>query len=143
MMIARRTAISLCLMLAACSSDPDLPTPVYVPPSPPTENAIALNVETVAGQAKLASPLQVSDVRPTEHGPGRYYVCVREANPPPDSRPRYYAVFFENDTYKGDRLSVMIDQCEAQTFRTLPASTPATPATNVKRGRRKVDRGSK
>ena len=75
-----------------------------------------MNVPAVAAQAKLVGVLQVSDVRQTDHGPGNYFVCLREANPPPDKRPRYYAVFFDNDTYndtyKGDRLSVITDNCE-------------------------------
>jgi hypothetical protein len=61
---------------------------------------------------------------------------VREANPPPpDKRPRYYAVFFDNNTYKGDRLSVMIDDCEKQTYGPVPAPAPPPPTAKPSRKR--------
>jgi hypothetical protein len=135
MMMMRRPAILLSLMLAACSSDPGLPASTYkpyVPPSPPTAQAVVASVSSIAPGTKLAGPLEISDVRPADHGPGSYFVCVKEANPPPDKRPRYYAVFFDNDTYKGDRLSVIMDQCETQTFKPLlPTAAPAVPAPTV------------
>jgi hypothetical protein len=124
-MIVRRPGILLTLMLTACSSDFSSAPPDYVAPSPPTEQIIATSVSGVAAAAKLVGPLQVSDVRPADHGgPGGYFVCIRETNPPPDKRPHYYAIFFDNDTYKGDRQSVIMDQCETQTFRPLPAPAP-------------------
>jgi hypothetical protein len=86
MMITRRPAILLSLMLAACSSDPSIPALTYVPPSPPTQSAIVAVATTAAAEAKLAAPQQISAVRPTDHGPGQYFICLREANPPPDKR---------------------------------------------------------
>jgi hypothetical protein len=78
---------------------------------------MTLGATLAAAEAKLIAPLQISAVRPTDHGgPGSYYVCVREATPPPDQRQRYYAAFFDNDTYKGSRLSVIMDGCETQMF---------------------------
>jgi hypothetical protein len=136
MIIMRRPAILLLsLILAACSSDPGLPAATYVPyapPSPPTQNAIVLVATTAAAEAKLAAPLQISAVRQTDHGPGQYFICLREANPPPDKRQRYYSVFFDNDTYKGSRLSVIMDECEKQTFTPLPTAAPTIPAANAK-----------
>jgi hypothetical protein len=77
--------------------------------------------------AKMIAPFEISDVRPADHGgPGAYYVCLREANPPPEKRRRYYAIFFDGDAPKGFRLSVIMDECEKQTFNPLPAG-PATP----------------
>ena len=102
----------LSLMLAACSSDPSLPASTYVPPSPPTQNAIVTVATAAAAEAKLAAPLQISAVRQTDHGPGQYFICLREANPPSDKRQRYYSVSFDNDTSKGSRLSVIMDECE-------------------------------
>src|SRR5271166_5977931 len=68
--------ILLSLMLVACSSNPNSPTtPVYVPPSPPTEGAVVQSANSLAAEAKLIGPLQIYAVRPTEHGPGRYFVC--------------------------------------------------------------------
>ena len=138
MIVTRAPAILLLsLPLGACSSGPDLPKPVYVPPSPPTEQAIVMSVPAIAGTARLSSPLQISDVRPADRGgPGSFYVCVRETNPPPNGRPRYYAVFFDNDEYKGDRMSVIMDQCETQTYRALPA--PAPPPAPTKPSRKQL-----
>jgi hypothetical protein len=142
MIKARCPVILLSLMLGACSSnEPPLPEWTYVPPSPPTEKAIVDVIPMVASETKLASPLQISDVRPADHGgPGGYYVCLREANPPPDTRQRYYAVFFDNEIFKGERLSVIMDQCETQTFRPLPAAAPPPSATNAKTARHKAAR---
>jgi hypothetical protein len=147
MMITRRPAILLLLlslMLAACSSDPGLPAstyPPYVPPSPPTQNAIVAPATGAAAEAKLAAPLQISAVRQTDHGPGHYFICLREANPPPDKRQRYYSVFFDNDTYKGSRLSVIMDECETQAFSPLlPTAAPTIPAANAKPARQKAAR---
>ena len=135
-------AILLSLMLAACSSDPSLPAATYVPPSPPTQNAIVPVVAAAAADAKLAAPLQISAVRQTDHGPGQYFICLREANPPSDKRQRYYSVFFDNDTYKGSRLSVIMDECETQAFSPLPTAAPTIPAANAKPARQKAARSS-
>jgi hypothetical protein len=146
MMITRRPAILLLsLMLAACSSDPSLLR--YVPPSPPTQNAIVATAMTAAAEAKLVAPLQISAVRQTDHGPGLYFICLREANPPPDKRQRYYSVFFDNDAYKGSRLSVIMEECEKQAFSSLPAAAPTVPAptvpaANAKPARHKAARNS-
>jgi hypothetical protein len=145
-MITRRSAVLLTLVLAACSSDPNSPIPAYVGPSPPMQKAIVASANAAATEAKLAGPLQISDVRPSDHGPGHYFVCLREANPPSEGLPRYYSVFFDNDAYKGSRLSVMIDECEKQTFAPLlPApAEPAVPAltepANAKPAKHKSDR---
>lgn len=141
MMITRRPAILLSLMLAACSSDPGLPASTYapyVPPSPPTQNAIVTVATVVAAEAKLSAPLQISAIRQSDHGPGLYFICLREANPPPDKRQRYYSVFFDNDAYKGSRLSVIMDECEKQTFTPLPTAAPTVPAANAKPAKQKA-----
>jgi hypothetical protein len=119
-------------MLVACSSVPEAPQPEYLNPSPPTEKAIVANVLGVAKAAKMTDPLEISDVRPTNFGPGRYFVCLREANPPPNKPPRYYSVFFDNDAYKGDRMSAIMEKCETQAYRPLPAPAPAAVPSNAK-----------
>ena len=140
-MMMRRPAILLSLILAACSGD--LPMPTYVPPSPPTQAAIVATAGTAAAEAKLVAPLQISAVRQTDHGPGLYFICLREANPPPDKRQRYYSVFFDNDAYKGSRLSVIMDECEKQAFSPLlPTAAPTIPAANAKPARQKAARSS-
>jgi hypothetical protein len=128
-MAGRHSSILAILLLSACS--PNTPSPLetaYVPPSPPTEKAIASAVAALAGEAKLVKPVEISSVRPNDHGPGRYFVCVREVNPPLDSdKPRrYYAVFLNNDEYRGARLSVIMDHCELQSYSSVSDAPPAT-----------------
>jgi hypothetical protein len=118
--------ILIALLLSACSSV-HAAEPTYVPPSPPTEKAIGAAVAAIATEAKLITPLEISALRPTDHGPGRYFVCVREVNPPPDTLRRYYSTFLDNDNYKGSRLSVIMDQCELQTYSPAPVAAPAQP----------------
>jgi hypothetical protein len=128
--LALRHTILLSCTLTACSSEPRSLEPIYVPPSPPTEKAILAIIQGVAAEAKLGAPLQISDVRLADRGPGRYFICLRGTNAQPDERQRYYAVFFDNDIYKGSRLSVITEQCEIQTFNPVPAATPMLPASS-------------
>jgi hypothetical protein len=124
---ARRCTILLALLLSACSSV-QTTEPVYVRPSPPTEKAIGAAVAAIAQEAKLVTPLEISSLRPNDHGPGSFFVCVREVNPPPD-KPRhyYYSTFLDNNDYKGSRLSVIMDQCELQSYSPAPVAAPAQP----------------
>ena len=89
--------------------------------------AIGAAVAAIAQEAKLVTPLERSAVRPTDHGPGSFFVCVREVNPPPDKPRRYYSTFLDNDAYKGSRLSAILDQCELQTYSPAPVAAPAQP----------------
>jgi hypothetical protein len=77
---------------------------------------------------RLIGPLEISDVRQTYHGPGDYIVCLREATRTPGYSPICHSVFFDNDTYKGDRQSVIMDECELQTYRPLPSVEPVLPS---------------
>jgi len=121
---ARCCTILLTLLLTACSSV-NTTEQAYVRPSPPTEKAIGAAVAELAKEAKLVTPLEISALRPSDHGPGGFFVCVREVNPPPDKTRRYYATFLDNDVYKGSRLSVITEQCELQTYSPAPVAAPA------------------
>jgi hypothetical protein len=123
---ARCCTILLTLLLTACSSV-QTTEQAYVRPSPPTEKAIGAAVAELAKEAKLVTPLEISALRPNDHGPGSFFVCVREVNPPPDKSRRYYATFLDNDVYKGSRLSVIMEQCELQTYSPAPVAAPAPP----------------
>jgi hypothetical protein len=128
MMMARRAAVLLGLVLSGCSIPPGPGEPaVYTPPPPPTEQAIARDIALAAGEEKLTGPLEISAVRPTDHGPGLHYFCLKQTNPPADIRRTYFAVFANGEEYKGVRISVMIDDCEHQTYNPAPAVTPTTP----------------
>lgn len=126
-MKTHRAAILLLLLLSACASTPGPVEMAYAPPSPPADTAVAAAVAAITGDAKLVSPLETSAVRRAERGPGSYFVCVREINPPADKPRRTYATFLENDAYKGSRLAVIMDQCELQTYGPAPVAAPAPP----------------
>jgi hypothetical protein len=89
----------------------------YVPPSMPTTAALVAGVKQAAAEAHLAAPLEMSDLRPTDHGLGHYIVCIRGVSN--DSRTGFYAVFFD-DKYKGSRLPVSYENCEKQNYRPAP-----------------------
>jgi len=66
--------------------------------------------------AKLQQPVEISSMRKTDRGPGSYYVCLREVNAPAQRSRYVYSVFFDNEDYKGSRLSVIMDDCEHQLY---------------------------
>ncbi|WP_453950549.1 hypothetical protein [Bradyrhizobium sp. USDA 377] len=98
------------LLLAGCASN--LP-PVYHPPRPPGTKAVQEGVRKGAVEVKLTGGLETSAVRHTDHGPGSYFVCLRQRGGPSDRHPAY-SVFFDDDAYKGIQHSVISDACEAQ-----------------------------
>jgi len=113
-------AALVCFTLAACSAPVELPLmTAYVPPSMPTMDAAREGIRIAATEEKLTGPIEMSDLRETDHGPGRFVLCIRGI----ESKYRQvgtYAVFFSNNVYRGSRMSVMIDDCEKQDYRPLP-----------------------
>jgi hypothetical protein len=112
--------VLLCFTLPACS--PAVQSSIigdYVPPSMPTMIAAHEGIKKAAAEEKLTGPIEMSDVRQTNHGPGRFVFCLRGEQPASGPR-RTYAVFFDNNDYKGSRMSVMIDDGEKQDYRPLP-----------------------
>ena len=89
----------------------------YVPPSTPTTAALVAGVNRAAAEAHLAAPLEISDLRPTDHGPGHFILCIRGVSN--DYRTSFYAVFFD-ENYKASRLPVILDNCEKQNYRPAP-----------------------
>jgi hypothetical protein len=130
----RALLVLLCSTLAACSPPEGLP-PInpYVPPSMPTMAAATKGIAQAATEEKLTGPIEMSDLRETDRGPGRFVLCIRRVEPK-DSRATTYAVFFDNDDYKGSRMSVIMDDCEKQAYRPYigatgaPSATPPIPA---------------
>jgi hypothetical protein len=108
------------LLLAACAPAVELPLwKPYAPPSMPTTDAASKGITQAVAEEKITGPVEMSDLRHTDHGPGSFVLCIRGV----ESKYRrvgYYAVFFENNDYKGSRASVMIDDCEKQDYRPLP-----------------------
>jgi hypothetical protein len=125
----RALLILLGLTLSGCSSalESAIIGP-YVAPSAPTLAAALRGAKQAAAEEKLTGFIEISDVRGSDHGPGRFVMCLRGASG--FSPRRSYAVFFDDDNYKGARLAVMVDDCDRQDFRPLdegddvPASGP-------------------
>jgi hypothetical protein len=116
--IGAALAAVACLALAAC--DPGVPAPpvVYVPPSMPTTEAIGKVVKLAATEAHLTGPIEMSDLRPTDHGPGHFIVCIRGVSN--DFRTGTYVVFFDNNDYKGLRLPAILEGCEKESYHPVP-----------------------
>ena len=72
-------------------------------------------VKKAANEAKLTGGLETSAVRQSDHGPGSYFVCLRQTGPSAGRRPAY-SVFFDNDEYKGIQSSVLSEACEAESW---------------------------
>src|SRR5882757_4614697 len=110
----RALLVLLCSTLAACASPVEQPPiKAYVPPSMPTTAAASAGIKNAVTEEKLTGPIEMSDLRETDHGPGRFVLCIRGVDSK-YKRVRTYAVFFDNNDYKGSRMSVMMDDCEKQ-----------------------------
>jgi hypothetical protein len=70
--------VLLCLALAACSPQVE-PTFIgaYVPPSAPTLAAVSEGINKAAMEEKLTGFIEMSDLRQSDHGPGRFVLCIR------------------------------------------------------------------
>lgn len=108
----RALAAVLALLLAGCASSANLP-PAYHPSRAPGAKAVQDGVRKAAAEAKLGGGLETSAVRYSDHGPGSYFVCLRQTGPSAGGPPAY-SVFFDNDEYKGIQSSVLSEACEAE-----------------------------
>jgi hypothetical protein len=108
----------LCSTLAACSTSESLPpTQPYVPPSMmPTTHKQCDQVGCT--EAHLTGPIEMSNLRLTDHGPGHFMLCIRGVSN--DSRTGTYEVFFDNNSYMALRLPAILDACEKQNYRPIP-----------------------
>jgi len=118
MIAVRFSAILSCLLVAACSSASDGPAPPFVRPSAPSPAAELAGAKQAVLEEKLVGPVEISAVRPAVLGPGQYLLCLRGTRSPSEP-PHTHAVFFDNDVYKGSRLSVINEASETQAFRPL------------------------
>lgn len=110
----------LCSTLAACAAPVELPLwKPYVSPSAPTTAAVGDGIKRAVAEEKVGNPIEISAVRQTDHGLGAFVICLRGAGSASGQRTTY-AAFFNNNEYKGSRMSVMIDDCEKQDYRPFP-----------------------
>jgi hypothetical protein len=108
--------LSLCLVLAACSSASErIAQEVISPPDP----AIAVKgLKQAAQEAKLAEPLEISQpIEAPAPSTLRWIICLR-SGASDESKRRIYSVFFKNNDYvpASLRLSVILDRCDGQAF---------------------------
>lgn len=117
-------ALLLCSAIAACSNSVDLPPMApYVPPSAPAELVISNGVKQAVAEAKFLNPIEVTDLQPIDHGPGRFMLCLRGVSN--DSRTSIYAVYFNEKNYAGERLPAILDGCERKDFHPfVPVAAP-------------------
>jgi hypothetical protein len=83
-------------------------------PEPAYRFIVASRINQIVGREGVVGTLQISGVRRVDSLKGAaWLVCVQTENVP---LPRYYAVFIQRDQIVDSRLSVLIDQCELQSF---------------------------
>jgi hypothetical protein len=85
----------------------------------PPPRFLASGIKKAATEEKLTGPIEMSDLRETDHGSGRSVLCIRGVDLK-YRRVGTYAVFFDNNDYKGSRMSLMIDDCEKPDYRPSP-----------------------
>lgn len=111
------------VLLSACGGV-DLPPAVDTPLVAPAPEKAVRGAYKAADEEKLKGFIEASGVREGKSlGPGEYMLCLR-GSPSPTEPQHTYAVFFNNDEYRGVRLSVILDECEKQAFSPLPPRPP-------------------
>jgi len=113
------TLLMLCLMLGACSMSgflPDWMSDDVAGPEPPSYRfLVAIKLKEIVGNTSTIGPLEISaPTRVNSLRGASWMVCIKAQNGP--LLPRFYAVFFQRAQIADSRLSVLIDQCELQTY---------------------------
>jgi hypothetical protein len=104
------------LLLGACSSDVNVPIPgLPEAPQPPGEVDVRTNAKKAAAEAKLNGPIEISEIRRVERGPGEFYVCVRAIN----DRRNTFTVAYVKNAYSYIRRSVIMEECGSQQYSPL------------------------
>ena len=106
------------LTLGACSISgllPDWTSPEVAGPEPAYRFIIANNRVVIVATPSGAGTFEISGLRRVDSLKGAsWLVCLRTESVP--QLPRYYAVFLQKERVVDSRLSVLIDQCELQTY---------------------------
>ena len=106
------------LTLGACSISgllPDWTSPEVAGPEPAYRFIIANSLAGIVGSPSGAGTFEISGLRRVDSlkGPS-WLACIKVQNFP--QLPHHYAVFLQKDRVVDSRLSVLIDQCELQTY---------------------------
>ena len=117
-MLVRALAIASTLILGGCALSgllPDWTSTDVAGPEPAYRFLIANKLKEVLGDAAPTDTLQISKAERLDSLKGASWrVCIKAQKfllPP-----RYYAVFFQREQMVDSRLSVLIDQCELQSY---------------------------
>jgi hypothetical protein len=131
-MFARVFIVLSLLALAGCSMSgllPDWMSEDVAGPEPPSYRfLIAIKLREIVGDTSKLGPLEISSpTRVNSLRGASWMVCIKSSSAL--LLPRYYAVFFQRAQIADSRLSVLIDQCELQSYRSFDwvaeaASTP-------------------
>jgi hypothetical protein len=104
--------------LAACSVSsllPDWSSPDVAGPEPAYRYVIATHIRQVVGEPTDSGTFEISSVRRVDAIKGAsWQACIRTQKFP--LLPQYYAVFIQRDRIVDSRVSVLIDQCEMETY---------------------------
>jgi hypothetical protein len=97
----------LCFLLAGCSSAESFPEDL---PAAPSLSAVAATLKTVAAQAHLAEPVEVSDpIRANPISSSPWLICLRSGQSEESKRLTYSAFF--TDKLVSSRYSAIVDNC--------------------------------
>jgi len=117
-MPARTLSMLLVLTLGACAGPgllPDWLSQDVAGPLPAHRFIIANRLKSIIGDPDRAGTLEISTPRRVTSLKGAsWLVCIKIRKFP--LLPRYYAAFIQRDQIVDSRLSVLIDQCELQSF---------------------------
>jgi hypothetical protein len=117
-MLVRALTVLWVLTLGACSIAglvPDWTSTDVAGPEPAYRFVIANDLATIVGDPAKAGTFAISGVRRVNSLKGTsWLVCIRTQNFP--LLPRYHAVFIQREHVVDSRLSVLIDQCELQSY---------------------------
>jgi len=112
----RLSALPLLFLLTACSTV-DLAQPVN-PPDPANAKVVG-SLKTVATEAKLEPPLEISaPMDASAVSSARWIICLR-SGASDESKRLTYSVFFKDDDYVSSRISAVMEPCAAQAFTAL------------------------
>ncbi len=117
-MLVRALSILLTLSLGACSVSgflPDWTSTDVAGPEPAYRFIIANALQPIVGDPAKAGALEISSARRIDSLKGAsWVVCIKAYKVA--LLPQYYAVFFQGGRIVDNRLSVLIDQCELQSY---------------------------
>jgi hypothetical protein len=117
-MLARALAIVSGLMLGGCALSgllPDWTSTDVAGPEPAYRFMIANKLREILGDPAPTDTLQISTATRIDSLKGASWrVCLKAQKFP--LLPRFYAVFFQRGQMVDSRLSVLIDQCEIQSY---------------------------